>query len=190
MSKIGLVQLFLAVFVFILNAPLVTNAQDRKTFEFENWKFQTDVLTLEKFQLWSTGLLVIESKHIKTPTIFSIETPKVKRVKVNLDFENLKNEWVAKHPRSTVIEIHHYPILTSQGLNQGREAYVWIIAEGKILNIELVRQGACSASAMLLDPENEPYILIPKYVYEEVKTRILDAEKKAQSENLGIWKTK
>ncbi|MBX3292150.1 MAG: hypothetical protein KF881_04550 [Acidobacteria bacterium] len=187
-SRICWQRIFVIALLFGLSFH--TGAQDRRYYTFEEWEFRSDVLTLEKFQPWSTGLLVVESKQLKFPTIFSLETPKLKRVRVDPDFERIKSEWAQKHPRSAVIEIHHYPFLKSQGMNHAREAYVWVIASGKILNIELVRRGACNASTMLLDPENEPYILIPRDLYLEIKNRILEAEENAKAEGLGIWMKK
>ena len=73
-------------------------------------------------------------------------------------------------------------------MNHWREAYVWVLDGEDLLNEELVRNGACPASVMLLDQENEPYILIPRYVYDEIKTRLLSAEKEAKAAGLGIWK--
>jgi hypothetical protein len=179
---------YVVLLPFFLVLGAVNGSAQFRDYKFEKWTFSTNVLTLEKFLPWSTILFIERRKSIDIPTIYSLEAPKDRRVKVNPDFERIKTEWSAKYPRSSVIEIHHYPLFESQGLNHGREAYVWIIADGNILNIELVRKGACTAQAMLLDSVNEPYISIPKGLYDEIKKRIVDAEKMAQADGIGIWK--
>lgn len=162
-------------------------AQPLTTFKIDKWTFKTSALSLEKFFPWSTHLIVEQSKQVQIPTLYSIEPPKVERIRVTADFESAKNKWISAHPHSDVIEIHFYPILISQGMNDGREAYVWIFADGSILNVELVRAGACPAEAMLLDPENESYVLIPRALYERVKGRLLEAEDEARKARRGIW---
>ncbi len=177
--------LFIAFFFFSSNGTAV--AQKRTTFEFENWKFETHVYTLEKFLPWNTSLIVEESAAIDIPTIFSLDTPASARFRVNSVFEQEKSEWKTKFPDSKVIEIHHYPTLSNMGMNHGRSAFVWVISGDKILNIELVRNGACTAANMLLNKNQERYILIPRGLYDEIKERLLKAEEFAKSEGRGIW---
>jgi len=76
---------FIAFFFFSANGTAL--AQKRTTFEFENWKFETHVYTLEKFLPWNTSLIVEESANIDIPTIFSLNTPTFERFRVNSAFE-------------------------------------------------------------------------------------------------------
>lgn len=74
-------------------------------------------------------------------------------------------------------------------MNQGRIAFVWVAdAKNNIFNLELVRRGAFRAEDMFLKEEDLPYLLIPRYVYDGMKSLLLKAEIEAKREGLGIWK--
>ena len=114
---------FVTALLIVAFAAFPLFGQKLTTFKFERWTFSAEVMKLKKFQQGSTGVLVEDSKKITIPTIFSLETPRIKRLRVTPGFEDAKISWLAKYPRSTVIPVHYSPAYESQGLNFGREAF-------------------------------------------------------------------
>lgn len=175
--------------LIIMGVPLHGLGQKLQTFDLRGWRFRSEVFTIKKFQPWSTGALIKESSQLGIPTIFSLEAPKLDRLKVVAHFEEAKETWLRKNRRLTAIPVHYFPVMASQGMNFGREAFIWVIGEnGSILNIELIRQGTCRAEAMLLDDQNESYVLVPKGLYLDIKKQMIEAERLAKHDNLGIWR--
>ena len=99
----------------------------------------------------------------------------------------LHDEWVKNHNESIIVEVERGKTLEEDGEVLTRSSYVWLLDKDENFNIELVRKGACKSSVMLVDQEVESSILVKKVLYDKFMSRILDAERKAKEENLGIW---
>ena len=151
---------------------------------------QSDLLILEKFNPPTTLVTVKNSKKLKIPTVFLLETPSGYRACTDPSFYKITNKWFVDHPNSLVIEVFSIPIFPNKQIEYGKQSYVWVVDGADNLNIELVQKGACEAKSMLLDDETEKDILIESNRYIEFKRRILEAEQKAREIGLGIWKTK
>ena len=104
------------------------------------------------------------------------------------NFQDIINKWVKNHPNSVVIPVHKINIWT-KGELYAVQTYVWVMDGIDNLNIELVRNGACNSNTMLLTDEKSD-LLISNSQYKLFENKILEAEKYAQSNKLGIWKEK
>jgi len=65
---------------------------------------------------------------------------------------------------------------------------VWIIDGDKNFAIELARIGGCKSKVLLLKQELEGSVLVKKGFYKEFKSKLLEAEKLAIKDRLGVWK--
>jgi len=99
----------------------------------------------------------------------------------------LHDEWVKTHKESIIVEVERGRILEKEGEVLTRSSYVWLLDKDESFNIKLVRKGACKSSVMLVDQEAHSKILVKKVLYDKFMSRILDAERKAKQENLGVW---
>ena len=163
-------------------------AQDGKNKKSRQSKQQSNILILKKFDPPTVGVIVRNSEKLKIPTIFSLDTPSIYQANLDVSFHKITKKWLSDHPDSLVIEVHRYPVFPQKGIEYARESYVWVIDGDENLNIQLVKNGACDAKTMLLNKEYEKDILVAKEKYDGFKQKIIEAEKTAKENKLGVWK--
>lgn len=162
-------------------------AQGLMTVKLESWTFDAEIAVFERFYPGIDTIMPRKGTRRTRPTGYTFVAPHNYDFKPNAVSEQLKREWQAQFPHAEMIEMHHYPLMESQGMNGGQSAFVWIVSKGRVFNLELVRRGGCLAQEMLLDEKDLPYLLIARYVYDGMKDKLIEAEKLAKKERLGIW---
>lgn len=120
------------------------------------------------------------------------------RAELSSDFGAVMAEWLKSHPHATIV-----PVITREPLNErnpnSKFIFVWLIDHEDNLNVYLVRHGCVAATQMLSLSDDELRSLrdelklpkdklqVSKQEYQKVKTRLIEAERQAKEERLGIW---
>jgi hypothetical protein len=95
----------------------------------------------------------------------------------------LINNWLREHPKAEAVLV--YSMEGSTAVSEAKIKAVWVIDGAESLNLYLVRNGACPAGTMVLNPGDETPLR--KEEYEAFESRFWDAENSAKVEKLGIW---
>jgi hypothetical protein len=145
---------------------------------------------------WWTGVLGVNTKD---PAIFySLLSVGYFKPQISSDFSDVKSAWIAKHPKAVVRSV-----LTREQFNDrvpgSRFIFIWIVDGDENLNVYLVRHGCVTAGQMFslsdLDMQSlrsqlgmpKDKLEVSQKEYDGVKSRLIAAEKLAQTERLGIW---
>jgi hypothetical protein len=105
------------------------------------------------------------------------------RAPTSKNLKDLIKEWLGKHPKAGAVLVYSMEGLTA--FPDSKIKAVWITDGAENLNLYLVRNGACSAGTMVLNPGDETPL--SKVDYEAFKGKFWEAEKAARLEKLGIW---
>ena len=131
---------------------------------------------------WDEG--VYHSKDQEPRTVYLLmNTGGVVELQLSKNFNELIKSWFSEHPDAEAIVTNTIIGHTS------RQGWifkpVWVKDKNEILNVYLVRNGACRANTMALPADRETLLSA-----EQVKTvhkKLYEAEAIAIKEKLGIW---
>ena len=101
------------------------------------------------------------------------------------NFEGLIKSWLAEHFNAQTKVVYVLDGMLADVPDSKMKA-VWIVDGDANLNIHLVRQGGCPAGTMLLNPEDKTSLT--REEYQAFEKKVIEAEKIAKEENLGIWR--
>jgi hypothetical protein len=101
------------------------------------------------------------------------------------NINELVNRWVAAHPNAELIRVVNFgPLMKNR--TDSQLIWVWLVDGSSNLNLELVREGACSANAMTA--EERVRVLVPLGEYAQFQEELPRLEQLAKHDKLGIWK--
>jgi hypothetical protein len=181
LTKFSLLALISLSIAAMVSAQQGTSRLQISADQFESY------FRLEGFLPHSTGVIIKNSNQFQIPTIFSLNTPSEYRVRRHRTFHEITERWSVERPDSRVVVVHYNAVYPNTDTSYARNGYVLVIWKDQILNIELVRRGACTSRTMLLHEDDEKDILIDAQIYSEFKKRIIEAEISAKHEGIGIW---
>jgi hypothetical protein len=105
------------------------------------------------------------------------------------DLDTIVADWSDEHPKAEVVLAADYgSMFTDQP--SSKLYWVWLVDGESCLNVELVRQGACAAGTMGVPdiPDTDPpELLVSEEQYQDFRDQVLEAEKQAREERLGVW---
>lgn len=100
------------------------------------------------------------------------------------NFEKLIKSWLDKHTKADAIVVYEMEGLMSNNPNSKMKA-VWLVEGEDNLNVYLVRNGGCPGGTMVLNAGDKTPLT--KEEYETFVKKIIESEKLAKKEKLGIW---
>ena len=100
------------------------------------------------------------------------------------NLKDLVRNWLKKHPKAKSVLVYSLEgILTAEPKSKMKA--VWLVDGNENLNLYLVRNGACPAGTMVLNPGDETPLA--KKDYEAFEMKVWEAQKAAKLEKIGIW---
>jgi hypothetical protein len=123
-------------------------------------------------------------KHARSQ-VFCLNSPSVNRPVVSQKAGSFVQDWLRHHPGAIYKRILDTPMMLSDPAGP-KETWTWISDGASVLNVELVREGMCSASSMKGDIEDRERLQSQEY--DQFCRRIDEAESSAKSDKLGIWR--
>jgi hypothetical protein len=106
------------------------------------------------------------------------------RAPTSKNFENLIKSWLVEHPKADAIVVYTLEGMMAD-IPDSKMKAVWIVDGDDNLNIHLVRMGGCPAGTMLLNGGDKTPLT--REEYEAFATKVIEAERLAKKEKLGIW---
>jgi len=99
--------------------------------------------------------------------------------------EGSRKQWLQEHPHARLVPVAELRPFDQRN-PKSELLFVWIIDHGENLSVDLVRRG-CAPAAALFTLLPEAHLKVPQKQFEQVKDRLLAAEKLAKAEELGLW---
>lgn len=114
--------------------------------------------------------------------IYTLMTQGGFRAPTSKNLKDLIKNWLEKHPKAEAVLV--YSMEGGSGASSKIKA-VWVTDGPENLNLYLVRNGACPAGTMVLNPGDETPLR--KEEYEALESKFWEAQKTAKFEKVGIW---
>jgi endonuclease YncB( thermonuclease family) len=118
-------------------------------------------------------------------TVYTLIGMGFSAVRTSGNIDALIGAWVKAHPHAQIVRVANFGPLAKNRTDSER-IWAWLVDGNSNLNLELVRQGACSANAMTAP--NRVRVLLSPDEYAKFTSGLPALERLAKRDRLGIWR--